>query len=112
MPLGFPPRPLFVFPVISTPAAGGKPAAGQFGHEVLPSPVGDDVGVYCPPVLHEDDEELDSRPPFVECSDDDDPEFLEYGRNDALSAAAASDSESDSDGLSPVFDGTDSSMGR
>jgi len=88
------------------------PAARQYGHEVLPSPVGDDVGVFCPHVLHEDDEELDGCPSLVECSDDNDPEILEYARNDALSAVAASDSESDSDGLAPVFDDTDSSMGR
>jgi len=105
------PRTFFVFPALSTTAAVGMPSAGQFGHEVLPSQVGDDVGVYCPPVLHEDEEELDGRPPLVECSEDDEREVFEHARNDASGAAAASDSDSDSAGLPSVFDDTDSSTG-
>jgi len=111
MPVEVPPRPFFVFPALSTPAAGGMPSAGNYGHEVLPSPVGDDVGGFCPPALHEDEEELDGRPPLVECSEDHEPEFFEHARNDASRAAAASDSDSDSAGLPSVFDDTDSSTG-
>jgi len=106
-----PPRSFLVIPALSMPASGGMPSDGQYGHEVLPSPVGDDVGVYGPPVLHEDEEELDGRPPLVECSEDDEPEFYEHARNDASGAAAASDSDSNSASLPSVFDDKDSSTG-